>query len=241
MYRSNANFAFGCFWTRAATAVVLALLGFARLERRPTALDNRFAAVGSAGIGFSHQPLKFYCSKSYFYRSVGIGLIKLPQIKTTTMRPTKMKNKQYSLKILFAFFIPFILLQSTLAQEIKIDPKTLDEYCMSAHQDTIFILAKLFNKIGPNKTDSEIEVYREVHAEAMREEINRLSEKASKDKSLIGIVDLITTVSDQNYKYALCEKFKRPKASPVTIANESYLFCRKAILHNQNERPLPCF
>jgi len=157
------------------------------------------------------------------------------------MRINQMKNKQYSLKILFALFIPFIFLQSTSAQEKKIDPKILDEYCMVAHQDTLFILAKLFNKIGPNKTDSEIEIYREVHAEAMREEINRLSEKASKDKSLSGMVDLIAAASDQNYKYALCEKFKRPKASPVTIANESYLFCRKAILNNQNERPLPCF
>jgi hypothetical protein len=75
----------------------------------------------------------------------------------------------------------------------------------------------------------------------MREEINSLNDKTSKDKSLIGFVDLITTVSDQNYKYALCEKYKRPKASPVTIANESYLFCRKAILNNRDERPLPCF
>jgi hypothetical protein len=152
-----------------------------------------------------------------------------------------MKNKKFSLKIIFIYIIAFVFSQSALAKEKKIDPKILDGYCMGAHQDSIFILSKLLIKIGPNRTESEIEIYREVYAEVMREEISRLNDKASKDKSLINMVDLIASVSDQNYKYALCEKFKRPKASPVTIANENYMLCRKAILNNQNERPLPCF
>ena len=47
MNRSNAGFALGCFGPCAAPAVVLALLGFARLQRGSTALDTSATAMGS--------------------------------------------------------------------------------------------------------------------------------------------------------------------------------------------------
>lgn len=152
-----------------------------------------------------------------------------------------MKNKIFFLKLLFIWISSFTIPQYSFAQEKNIDPKILDEFCKSAQEDSINILAKLSIKIGPNRTESEIEIYREVYAEAMREEINRLNAKANKDKSLASVINLIATVTEKNYKYALCEKFKRPKASPLTIANESYMYCRKSILDNRDDRPLPCF
>jgi hypothetical protein len=45
MRRSNPGFTFGCFGAGAAPTVVLALLGFARLKRRSTALDTRATTV----------------------------------------------------------------------------------------------------------------------------------------------------------------------------------------------------
>jgi hypothetical protein len=152
-----------------------------------------------------------------------------------------MKNKILFSKILILWIFSVTLPQYSFAQEKNIDSKTLDEFCKSAQEDSINILAKLYIKIGPNRTESEIEIYREVYAEAMREEINRLNDKANKDKSLARVINLIVTVTEKNYKYALCEKLKRPKASPVTIANESYMYCRKSILENRDDRPLPCF
>jgi hypothetical protein len=60
----NAGFAFGSFGAGAAPAVVLALLGFARIECRSAALGTRAAAAGRASQAFdvptrSHKELFF--------------------------------------------------------------------------------------------------------------------------------------------------------------------------------------
>jgi hypothetical protein len=46
MSRSNAGFAFDCFWPSAPATVILTFLGFARLESRSAALDTRTTTVG---------------------------------------------------------------------------------------------------------------------------------------------------------------------------------------------------
>jgi hypothetical protein len=71
MCRGNAGFAFGCFWSCAAPAVVLALLGFAKLEHRSAALYTRATAFGCAAQALDFptrcQKLTFCVHRNHWY------------------------------------------------------------------------------------------------------------------------------------------------------------------------------
>jgi hypothetical protein len=94
MGSGNTCFAFGCFGSRTSRAVVLALLGFARLKCRSTALDTRATAFGCAA-----QALDFSTS------SHKINIHNLSQV---------MKKSFFKLLKLF-IFVTFPLL--SLAQD----------------------------------------------------------------------------------------------------------------------------
>jgi hypothetical protein len=71
--------------------------------------------------------------------------------------------------------------------------------------------------------------------------MNLAKEKINNVKTDIESHDIFLHIASDNFKYALCEKLKRPQAESTTIASENYFFCRKTLSGGGEVRPSPCF
>jgi hypothetical protein len=155
-----------------------------------------------------------------------------------------MKHKQanphpFILIILILFGI-FALTSHANAQQGKIDENIIDSICEAGKDEALRILFKLFLKSG-NTPTRNLETYREVFSEAITEDLARVKIRLQGLPNTSQTINTIIASYEANYKFALCEKYNRPNALPITIANENYLHCRKALIERIETRPPPCF
>jgi hypothetical protein len=140
------------------------------------------------------------------------------------------------------FTLPFFLIVSSFAnaQQGKVDEKLINTVCEVGKNESTHILFKLLIK-SVNMPSVPLEVYKEVFNEAITEDLNRLRTQLAGRKNASQEINIFIASSEINYKYALCEKYKRPSALPITIATENYFLCRRALVESNDTRPPPCF
>jgi hypothetical protein len=109
----------------------------------------------------------------------------------------------------------------------------VETICQTAKNQSLSILFDLEIKFITYPNKKRLESYREVLTEGLNLERKRLESKMTKDESYSNLLSLYLIMAEQNYKFALCEKFNRQDARPITIAEESYMACRIENTTNQ--------
>ncbi len=144
--------------------------------------------------------------------------------------------------LLFAFSVLFS--SSSLANDFE----TIETLCGVAEKDAQLAISTL--ESSPNLTNQSIgERIRSVHALMIRNERNRIS-KVLEDRKRSGeyrrelderLANLTIDISSSNYRFALCERKRRPGASKTTIGTDAYSRCRDIVLQKKPENYGLCF
>ncbi len=119
--------------------------------------------------------------------------------------------------------------------------EAVEMFCQSAKNQSLQILSDLEIKFVNYPDRKKLETYREVLAEGLNSERKRLESRLKKDKSYSNLLSLFLLTAEEKYKYALCEKFNRQDAKPITIAEEAYMACRIELTTNQKAKKGDCF
>jgi len=127
------------------------------------------------------------------------------------------------------------------------DFSSTETVCGSAERDAeraINTLETATNQVNQN-IDERI---RNTHAVLLRMErsrINQLIEEQKRsgkyDMSYERLASNVIDVKSQNYRFALCERKRRPGASKMTIATDTYSRCRDILLRQKSETYGLCF
>jgi hypothetical protein len=125
---------------------------------------------------------------------------------------------------------------------------TIETVCGVAERDAQLAISTL--ESSPNLTNQSIdERIRSVHALMLTNERNRIS-KSIEDKKRSGeyrkdldehLANLTTKNASSNYRFALCERKRRPGASKTTIGADAYSRCRDILLQKKPENYGLCF
>lgn len=140
--------------------------------------------------------------------------------------------------------ISFSLLLIVLTTNISakaLDDQTIDGICKIGQENIMFILTRLFTKNLSIVSDKNLETYRSVYSEVMKEDLLRAQKFFKKEKDANTKIDAYLGLNEIHYKFGLCEKYKRNEAIAATIADEYYFLCRKQIFENRNLLPVSCF
>ena len=132
-------------------------------------------------------------------------------------------------------FLTFMTTQC-FAQKSHITLEGIETVCKASERDSIDALIFLASRTN-NFEDLTLENVRASYMMSM----NLAKEKINKITTNIETSDIFLDIASDTFKYALCEKLKRPKADATTIASENYFFCRKTLSGGGERRPLPCF
>jgi hypothetical protein len=145
------------------------------------------------------------------------------------------------------YFAVFILILATSANAAS-KMEGIELICGAAEYDAADALA-LYSRIdNPNLRD-KTEVSRTVYAELVkRDRIKNLEfleqqkkQKKYNQKFADEFLPLMTTSRNGTYKFALCERMKRPNALTTTISTEAYQRCVELIAGRRNDSDAICF
>ena len=147
------------------------------------------------------------------------------------------------MKVLLLIFLFFSHLSSWAN-----DFETIETLCGVAEKDAQLAISTL--ESSPNLTNQSIdERIRSVHALMIRNERNRIS-KVLEDRKRSGeyrrelderLANLTIEIASSNYRFALCERKRRPGASKTTIGTDAYSRCRDIVLQKKPENYGLCF
>ncbi len=140
------------------------------------------------------------------------------------------------------YFLVLIFISTFPAFASKPMPEeAVEMFCQTAKNQSLHILSDLEIKFINYPNRKRLESYREVLAEGLNSERKRLESRLEKDKSYSNLLSLFLLTAEENYKYALCEKFNRQDAKPITIAEEAYMACRIELTTNRKTKKGNCF
>ena len=136
------------------------------------------------------------------------------------------------------YMVIFLAFMTThcFAQKSHVTLEGIEIICKGGEIDSIDALIFLAARTD-NFENLNIESVRASYIMSM----NLAKDKINNKKIDVQSHDIFLSIASDNFKYALCEKLKRPKADIATIAKESYFLCRKTLSGGGEVRPLPCF
>lgn len=120
--------------------------------------------------------------------------------------------------------------------------------CGFAEKDAELAIATLdsaTNQVNQN-IDERIRTTHAVLLRIERSRINQVIEDRKRSKEYDRELDErlannVINVKSQNYRFALCERKRRPGASKITIATDTYSRCRDILLKLKSETHGLCF
>ena len=119
--------------------------------------------------------------------------------------------------------------------------QTINVVCEGSKSDAILILKELNIEANKNSMPLSIETLRKVYVKRLNVDIEMLNKELKNSPNFSKTYDVFLNSFKSNYKFALCEKYKRRDASSDTIASEAYFLCRETISTGRESRPNPCF
>ena len=161
------------------------------------------------------------------------------QMKVNNMKITSINF--FNLFCLLYFTLIFPTFAAKPIPEQSIPEEAVELMCDNARNQALHILLDLEIKLIKNAGNRKLESYREVFIEGLISERTRLGSKIKKDKDYSNLLSISLLVAEENYKFALCEKFIRQDAKPITIAEEAYMACRIDLTLNQRSKKRDCF